>query len=717
MKHKFNAFLIASLICIVSSIHFTNWAQNTLYLTQIYPKSTNQQVGKYEKIEFGIQLPFSLRKEIDRFIFQRDTLGINPFDPDQINVEADFISPSGVHIKRFGFYYQPFKENMLFNRWEEDTTSFSWRVRFAPNEIGDWNVKVTVSNKNSIIPLEQKLTFSCISSDHKGRLTISKTNSATDRYLYYSETNEPFFSISNNISSGGFFTYTPSQNHDHLKGVQQLIDVGGNFTRFDMQPQAALPDWPSIKNYTGKLDEMFAFDRMVELCEKNGVYFTIFRHHIELLDSETNPGGSDWSGTSWYDNPYRTELKLNRKKEYLTNKEAIEWQLKSLRYVFSRWGYSTNFSFYGYSEIDNWYKGIVKEEQAENRNFKEEDALKMFKNWFVQQQDYIHTKLNDKMLYSNSYSNIHPSEKNPKFDGMFQHSDVISIHDYASGKDANFKNRYDKLTEFWKIYKKPVILEEMGIADNKLRIYCCTGIEYHNSIWATAMMGGIGTGMDWWWNRGVQDFGYHLGLKNIQTFFKGEKIRELKFQPQKWSDSPSNNTRKIETIALVSENQERVLGWLHNSTFYWRNLENESPCIQELITKSRLTYPCFVVAGYDVNNEGPGDYTRKSYEDDYTKNGGAQNGGAQAILSKDNLKNNPMFEVSKLKKSFRNQQQQYKIEFYATNGKELFLDSSLTQILTSNLFGKIKPIVPNLDKINPDYGYKITYLGKAKRQL
>ena len=87
-----------------------------------------------------------------------------------------------------------------------------------------------------------------------------------------------------------------------------------------------------------------------------------------------------------------------------------------------------------------------------------------------------------------------------------------------------------------------------------------------------------------------------------------------------------------------------------------RNLEKELPCIQELITKSKLTYPCFVVGGYDINNEGPGDYDRESYEDDYTSKG-----GIQEIKSSTNFLDNPTFELTDLKSSFGVKRNWYKI--------------------------------------------------------
>ena len=661
--------------------------------------------GKYEKFELQLQLDQQTHVQVNRFVFQNDTLGINPFNPKQINVVAVFSAPSGKTVKRFAFYYQPYKENTLFDRWDKDTTAFPWRIRFAPDEIGTWKVEVFYQLNQGISSQKTTVQFDCIPSRHKGYLTV---DSNSNRYLSYSESGKPFFSISNNISSGGFYSYKPSQNNRHLKGVKQLIEVGGNFTRFDMQPQAALPDWPLIDNYKHKLDEMYAFDKLVELCESNDVYFIVFRHHVELLDSRSNPGGSDWSGVSWFDNPYRKMLDLQSKKDYFSDSIAKEWQMNSLRYVFSRWGYSPNFSFYGYSEVDNWYRDLLAEETKVNPEFKEEQALTLFKDWFVDQKQFILDSLNEHMLFSNSFSVVPKLEKSRKFDGMFSNSDIVALHDYETIKNVNFVNRYNALTKHWEQFQKPVLLEEMGVSDNKLKIYCCTGIEYLNSIWSTAMMGGIGTGMDWWWDRGVQDFGYHLDLKPLSDFFKNIPLNELEFTPQKWSDG-NVDKRTIENFALVCQNKDTVLGWVHNATFYWRNLVKEMPCLQELMEKGRLTYPCFVGEGHDLNEEGLGDYVLPRFEDAYS-----MNDGVQPIVNA-SIGDNPIFKIKHLKKSIGISRNWYKVTFYEVNESVLVRHKQATQVVSSNVLGEIQLHVPNMDQVNPDYAYKIEFIGKSRR--
>ena len=80
------------------------------------------------------------------------------------------------------------------------------------------------------------------------------------------------------------------------------------------------------------------------------------------------------------------------------------------------------------------------------------------------------------------------------------------------------------------------------------------------------------------------------------------------------------------------------------------------------------------------------------------------------------IEKNPTFQISGLIHNFGFKKNYYKIEFYKTTGQDLALDPSFTQILTTNLSSSIYPHVPNLDKINPDYAYKVQYLGRLKRK-
>ncbi len=92
------------------------------------------QVRQYEKIELGIEL---------RAIFD------NPFDPDQVRLDAVFRSPSGKELSVPGFFMIAERRNI-----EGDGESFAptgpgvWRVRFAPTELGRYTWRLTLQDRS-----------------------------------------------------------------------------------------------------------------------------------------------------------------------------------------------------------------------------------------------------------------------------------------------------------------------------------------------------------------------------------------------------------------------------------------------------------------------------------------------------------------------------------------------------------------------------------------
>ena len=57
----------------------------------------------------------------------------NPFDPEEVDISAVFISPSGKKWTIPGFYYY--------------SAGTLWKVRFSPDEEGVWNYTVSVKDK------------------------------------------------------------------------------------------------------------------------------------------------------------------------------------------------------------------------------------------------------------------------------------------------------------------------------------------------------------------------------------------------------------------------------------------------------------------------------------------------------------------------------------------------------------------------------------------
>ena len=67
---------------------------------------------------------------------------INPFNPDEIDITANFTSPIGKNFLIHGFYNYSFGS--------------LWNVRFSPDETGKWKYAITVKDKSGQVSSESK---------------------------------------------------------------------------------------------------------------------------------------------------------------------------------------------------------------------------------------------------------------------------------------------------------------------------------------------------------------------------------------------------------------------------------------------------------------------------------------------------------------------------------------------------------------------------------
>lgn len=693
---KIFLFILFSFSAVFQFDSFANEADKLMKandLVWVKPKANSYRAQLNQSMEVGMNFGKSIDSKFFNYVTGKKGNYINPYNPEDADVSAVFTSPSGKTKKGIGFYFQDFRENLQKDKFEEKFTENPWRLRFAPDEIGKWTVEVQAIIKGQAKPIIYTLQFRCVTSEHKGAIKTVKTNTDKDRFLYYRQTEERFITNGMNVSSGGFFTYKPSQNNRQMRGVEKLAAAKANFVRFEIGAQGALPDWYDLFNYQNKQDEMYGFDRLMNCAEENQIYAILFRHHVEIL-------GDAWDVPNWKKNPYRQHFDFKKIREYYTNPEAIKLQNNNLRYMYARWGFSPYWSFYGYSELEKFINPMIEQE-----GLSDEEGIAIFKKWFEDQKEYILTELNPDALFANSYGIMKKPEAKKNFDGILKASDVTSVHVYSTIKNMNFGNRAEAVEDFWDYYHQPVILEEMGINSDKLPLNCCTGIDFHNSLWSTTFMGSTGAGLDWWWDRGIIDMGYEIDMKELDKFLQPLKKSTQNFRPYRWADA-NQKSRLLETFALISEDNKEIYGWLHNASYFWRNdINNE--CLQSLLDSSNLVQPCAVGDNMRLGrNERATDYANDRHSDKYTSKGGFQpiNG---------DLKNNPSFKVNKVLKGRGKNRAWYKVNFYSTQpGDNLVIISS--QYIRAGFGKNLKITIPNLNDEHPDVAFQITFVKRGK---
>lgn len=571
-----------------------NIAQNDFSVTIIDAPGYYQQTGevwKFDKLEYGLNFPPVIDNLVSAYFANKNNpAGINPFDPDDINIIATFTSPSGTQNRIInGFYFENFSST-----WVPIPTDYNFRVRFAPTELGQWTCSISVSSGNGKFPgiyTTNNLNFTCTppASGMYGYLQVGLHK----RQLKFSGTGTSFFPIGQNIawidhSQWGTNNFIPSEFTTFTDRVRDISysptqNNGGNFVRIIMAPWSHGIEWENLGDYSdytsntgipqNRQHNAFELDRVFEDCRTSGVYVNL---NLEMHTSYRATGSQVEPLYLWGNNPYYSILGLSQPKEMLTNVNAKKYFKRRLRYIIARWGYSRNLAVIELlSEQDAWDGYDL---QMSNDMY----------TWHEEMGNYIKNTLGDKNhLLSTSYAirNTYPQSS---FSAPSM--DVTSGHKYGEGRDIN-KERYDYMTKMeldiqnkpvpLLYYDKPSIFGEMGLNEkvgvDVGDIEGCDDVGFHNNLWATAFMGSYGTGLNWWqWhNDGYRAANYGP----LASFFASVDFEANKFTYHDYWKEPHLPAEdyRTEVFSLRNYDKEKVMGWAHNATYWWGNISENCP--------------------------------------------------------------------------------------------------------------------------------------------
>ncbi|MHC4518407.1 MAG: DUF5060 domain-containing protein, partial [Planctomycetota bacterium] len=254
--------------------------------------STSSQVGLYEKFELRIDL---------------DAKYSNPFDPQQIDVQAEFTSPSGHKWTIWGFYYP--------SGW-----SHLWMVRFAPTEKGTWKYTVRVTDQEGTAQSKAR-TFTAVDSSHHGFVRIAPNQ----RYLVHDD-GTSFYGV------GLWYNDSYEQfNAGRIteEGLDRLQQLGVNFISFFPTPLETMGTGLGRYDQSrcGRMDQLF------EWCEERGIHISWNIWFHSYISQAVWGGGN----ARYRNNPYSL---IAPAVDFFGSEQAWEYQEKLYRYIIARWGYS-----------------------------------------------------------------------------------------------------------------------------------------------------------------------------------------------------------------------------------------------------------------------------------------------------------------------------------------------------------------------------------------
>ncbi len=427
--------------------------------------STNSEtVGLYEKFEARLLL--------------QDAAYMNPYNPDEIDIRATFISPSNQTWEIFAFY-----DN--FNNCDQ------WKMRFSPNEIGAWRYVLSATDIDGTGQSEE-YTFEAVASPHHGWIKVSPDN---PRYLMHDD-NTSFYGV------GPFYPWGVSNSSS---GLADLEASGANmFGYWNITYGGEGNIIESMEAGLGRYDQPKCgrIDQILEWSEARGLKMMMSIWPHDLLSHTV------WAHL-WHINPYNQVCNVI---DFYESEVAWKYQEKQYRYLIARWGHSRSLGIW---EIVNEINGTDGWEAG-----KQAQALA----WVQRVHDYLTQNDPYRRPTTASMSGGHYWR-----DG-YAVTDLPNVHLYETGWTARYPGNplrsslwiYGNIAHrFWQDFNKPGILGEAGYYNN-YGSFPAPSNEYtalfHNALWVTWASGLAAT--PFWWDFGTKQIMSSTVMAQMRAFSK-----------------------------------------------------------------------------------------------------------------------------------------------------------------------------------------------------
>ncbi len=398
---------------------------------------------------------------------------VNPFDPEEVDINAVFTSPSGKKWKIPGFYYY--------------SMGTLWKIRFSPDEAGTWNYAITVRDKGGEVTGDP-MSFVAVGSSKKGPIRVSLNK----RYLEYGN-GSAFFGVGLWYNDSYTAFNRGSIRAEELDNLKSLgINFIGTFITPLETPGSGLGRYD--QNICGRLDEL------IEMLEERDMLLSLNIWFHSYL-SETVWGGGN---IRWWSNPYK---QITSAKDFFRSDPAWKYQEKLYRYFIARWGYSRALAIWFIVDevngTDGWVTGDSLAASAWGRKvhdyFKANDpynhpttgtrsgGIQEFWHQGYQTFDIAAREIYEAQGYQiNTTSTI----------------DSAAVHPLKS----SYSNYAREIRKLWNGYEKPSIIGETGW-DHTFYEPSMPGYlaQYHNALWVALATGSAMTPFWWAHSRTVND--------------------------------------------------------------------------------------------------------------------------------------------------------------------------------------------------------------------
>jgi len=577
-KHFFRKLCVTATILSVAFLFAPGrvLAATSLATMKSAPASV-QKMAKFE-MAFTISRPFAADSFLPYYFYDAaDTPAAypnrqSPYGVDGITINAVFTSPTGKVETVPAFYYQDFTRTQSGNGDEvmAASSNYDWRVRFTPEEVGNYSYYLTIQDKDgqTRYPATGTQALQVTNSSLKGFLRVSPKDS---RFLSLS-TGEDFVPIASGhqwpSTNGRSYEYENLFNTYGQNGINFLriwtqndgynLTVEGHFDHYkwpdDFNPEgtagfASIPKGSQMNQRGG-----YEFDKIAEAAEKNGIYM--------IWNSHEDP--------YWIWDVPRTDY---------TNPLYLKYWERNYRYRIARWGYSTSVGV-----IEHWNEeGHIPSGSTQW-------------NWYQTLSAYVKSIDPYHHLFNTSQGS---QAYSPAF---FSNSmmDITSYHDYLMssrysadlfGDEANFLYKAAQCLRFpgttgcfmgdgskWTGAQKPIYWGEFDSSGpNWNDPGTPNPLVAHNGLWAGLFSVAGSSPIDWFWQQQNYLPQKYADRKVASNFFKDINYASSQFVFIATSDlnllggtQITASNAKMRVMVMRGTPAQQAYAWVQHKDSTWQ---------------------------------------------------------------------------------------------------------------------------------------------------
>jgi Domain of unknown function (DUF5060) len=192
----------------------------------------------------------------------------NPFDPDQISIEAKVTAPDGKVLSVPGFFYAPMRLETEASRERlKPAGAPDFRVRYTPTTVGNYRLIVQVTDRSGTVK-SQPITIRATKGVSPGFIRVGRFS----QYFAF-DNGKPYFAIGENLCWSG--RRTPVA--DYTRWLHGLGAAGANWARLWLSYNEKGLEWmppptpkPGVGDHLGlgwyALDNAWRLDKIVRLA-------------------------------------------------------------------------------------------------------------------------------------------------------------------------------------------------------------------------------------------------------------------------------------------------------------------------------------------------------------------------------------------------------------------------------------------------------------------